>query len=65
VGYAAAVLYRNSGPAGRTEGRKKAGISLGLMEEEKKILRRIVLNAIEGKLQGIRNPPAEKPTSNL
>jgi len=65
VGYTAAVLYRNPGPAGNTEGRKKAGISLGLLEEEKKILRRIALTAIEGKLKGVRNHPAEKPTSNL
>ena len=65
VGYTAAVLYRNPGAAEKGETRKKAGISLGLQEEEKKTLRRIALGAIEGKLKGVRNHPAEKPTPNL
>lgn len=65
VGYTAAVFYRNPGLKGKGEERKKPGISLGLQEEEKKTLRQIALNAIEGKLKGVRNNPGEKPTSNL
>ena len=65
VGYAAAVFYRNPGAAEKAGARKKAGISLGLQEEEKKALRRIALAAIEGKLKGVRSAPAEKLGSNL
>jgi hypothetical protein len=65
VGYAAAVFYHNPNLKGKAEGRKKAGISLGLLDEEKKSLRQIALNAIEGKLKGVRNNPVGKPTSNL
>ena len=65
VGYAAAVFYRAPGEAEKGGMRKKAGISLGLQEEEKKTLRRIALAAIEGKLKGTRSAPAEKLSSNL
>ncbi len=65
VGYTAAVLYRNPGPAEKAGARKKAGISLGLQEEEKKTLRRIAQSAIEGKLRGARSSPAESLTFNL
>ena len=65
VGYAAAVFYRRTDTKEKSGERKKAGISLGLLDEEKKNLRQIALNAIEGKLKGLRNNPAEKPTSNL
>jgi hypothetical protein len=65
VGYAAAALYRNPGAPAIAEGRKKAGISLGLVEEEKKTLRQIALNAIEGKLKGARSAPAAGLTPNL
>ena len=65
VGYAAAVFYRNPGAAEKAGARKKAGISLGLQEEEKKALRRIALAAIEGKLKGVRSAPEEKLGSNL
>lgn len=65
VGYAAAVFYRNPGAAEKAGARKRAGISLGLQEEEKKALRRIALAAIEGKLKGVRSAPAEKLGSNL
>jgi MEMO1 family protein len=65
VGYAAAVFYRNPGAAEKAGARKRAGISLGLQEEEKKTLRRIALAAIEGKLKGVRSVPAEKLGSNL
>jgi AmmeMemoRadiSam system protein B/AmmeMemoRadiSam system protein A len=65
VGYAAAVFYRNPGAAEKAGARKRAGISLGLQEEEKKALRRIALAAIEGKLKGVRSARAEKLSSNL
>jgi AmmeMemoRadiSam system protein B/AmmeMemoRadiSam system protein A len=57
VGYAAAVFFRNSGtPMEKETERKKAGISLGLTDEEKKILRQIAQSAIERRLKG------EKPS---
>jgi hypothetical protein len=65
VGYAAAVFYRNPDAAQKSGARKKAGISLGLQEEEKKTLRRIALAAIEGKLKGSRSGPAENLTPGL
>jgi len=51
VGYAAAVFYRQGPAAGREKGAKKAGIQLGLTEEEKRILRQIALTAIQSRLQ--------------
>ena len=56
VGYAAAVFLRNSAALGKEPDRKKAGISLGLTEEEKKTLRQIAQSAIERRLKG------EKPS---
>ena len=56
VGYAAAVFLRNSAALGKEPDRKKAGISLGLTEEEKKTLRQIAQSAIEKRLKG------EKPS---
>jgi len=65
VGYAAAVFYRNL-PLPEKEGdRKKAGISLGLTEEEKKILRQIAQFSIEGRLKGQKPPRIEKLTDHL
>jgi len=56
VGYAAAVFFRNSGPLEKEPDRRKAGISLGLTEEEKKTLRQVAQAAIERRLKG------EKPS---
>ncbi len=56
VGYAAAVFYQNPVGEEKEIGRKKAGISLGLMEEEKKTLRQIALSAIEVKLKKGKAP---------
>lgn len=56
VGYAAAVFFRNSAALKKEPDRRKAGISLGLTEEEKKTLRQIAQSAIERRLKG------EKPS---
>jgi MEMO1 family protein len=65
VGYAAAVFYQHPGAEEKEEGRKKAGIHLGLLEEEKKALRQIAQSAIEGRLRGGKSSPAEGSTPNL
>jgi AmmeMemoRadiSam system protein B/AmmeMemoRadiSam system protein A len=52
VGYAAAVFYRNDPASAREGGSKKAGIHLGLTEEEKRILHQIAQAAIESRLRG-------------
>jgi AmmeMemoRadiSam system protein B/AmmeMemoRadiSam system protein A len=56
VGYAAAVFAQSPQALEKEMGRKKAGISLGLTEEEKKTLRQIAYSTIEGRLRG------QKPT---
>lgn len=58
VGYAAAVILRSSSNPEEI-GRKKAGISLGLTAEEKKILRQIAWSTIEARLKGenVPRPP--------
>jgi AmmeMemoRadiSam system protein A len=65
VGYAAAVFYRDPVAEEKGAGRKKAGISLGLREEEKKALRQIAQAAIEGRLKGGKAAPQEGLTPNL
>ena len=56
VGYAAAVFFRNSGALENEPDRRKAGINLGLTDEEKKTLRQVAQSAIERRLRG------EKPS---
>jgi hypothetical protein len=56
VGYAAAVFFRNSGGLEKEPERKKAGISLGLTEEEKKTLHQVAREAIERRLRGEKPP---------
>ncbi|MBI4495563.1 MAG: AmmeMemoRadiSam system protein B [Deltaproteobacteria bacterium] len=58
VGYAAAVLLEAEGPAPE-KGPRKAGISLGLTDEEKGLLRQIALAAVEHRLKGKKPPPVE------
>jgi MEMO1 family protein len=65
VGYAAAVFYQNLAQQEKREGREKAGVSLGLLEEEKKALRQIAQSAIEGKLRGVKTSPGEGLTGKL
>jgi len=65
VGYAAAVFSRNSqAPAKETE-KRKAGISLGLTGEEKKILRQIAQSSIERRLKGEKPPGVELSGEHL
>jgi AmmeMemoRadiSam system protein B/AmmeMemoRadiSam system protein A len=59
VGYAAAVIVQNPLALAKEMGRKKAGISLGLTEDEKKILRQIAYSTIEGRLKGEKPPQAD------
>ncbi len=56
VGYAAAVIVQNPQALPKEMDRKKAGISLGLTEDEKKILRQIAYATIEGRLKGEKTP---------
>ncbi len=65
VGYAAAVFLHNPAlPAKQTEV-KKAGIDLGLTEEEKRNLRQIAQSSIEARLQGKTSPRMEGLTDTL
>jgi hypothetical protein len=59
VGYGAAVFYRNSGSSKTDPEGRKAGISLGLTEEEKKSLRQIAQASIERRLKGEKAPPID------
>jgi AmmeMemoRadiSam system protein B/AmmeMemoRadiSam system protein A len=52
VGYGAAAFVKNPQAVEKEMGRKKAGISLGLTEDEKKTLRQMAYSAIEGRLRG-------------
>ena len=59
VGYAAAVIVQNPQGSTREMGPKKTGTSLGLTEEEKKILRQIAHSTIEGRLKGEKPPRSD------
>ena len=62
VGYAAGVIYKESQPTSKKAEKKKVGVDLGLNEEEKKLLHRIVGETIKSRLEG--NPlPAFKVAS--
>jgi MEMO1 family protein len=66
VGYTAAVFYRKAPSREKEpEDKRKAGISLGLTEEEKKNLRQIARAAIEGQLRGNRPSRNEAPSGHL
>ncbi len=58
VGYAAAVFLRDSALSEEKD-RKKAGISLGLTNEEKKLLREIARASIERRLKKEKPPKIE------
>jgi hypothetical protein len=58
VGYVAAAFFRDSAPE-KEAGRRKAGISLGLTEEEKKVLHQIARAAIERRLGREKLPEVE------
>jgi len=65
VGYASAVIVQGSQASANELGRKKAGISLGLTEEEKKTLRQIAYTTIEGRVKGVKTPRVELLTESL
>ena len=65
VGYAAAVIVQDSPASAGEIGRKKAGISLGLTEDEKKTLRQIAYTTIEGRVQGEKTPRVDVLTESL
>ena len=52
VGYAAGVIYKNNTARKKKNERKKAGIDLGLKENEKKLLHQIVKETIKNRLEG-------------
>ena len=56
VGYAAGVIYREETEEKPRMEKKKAGIDLGLKEEEKEELHRIVKETIENRLTGKPSP---------
>jgi len=59
VGYAAAVIVQSSQALAKESGRKKSGTSLGLTEDEKKILRQIAYTTIEGRVKGVKTPKVD------
>ena len=65
VGYGSAVFYRELPAPEKEMGRKKAGISLGLTEEEKKALRQIAQSTIERRLKREQAPRLDAPTETL
>ena len=65
VGYVSAVFWKNPQTLAKEMGRKKAGISLGLTEEEKKTLRQIAHSAIKGRLRGQKSSEVEVLTETL
>jgi AmmeMemoRadiSam system protein A len=65
VGYVSAVFWKNPQALAKEMGRKKAGISLGLTEEEKKTLRQIAHSAIEGRLRRQKPSQVEVLTETL
>jgi len=65
VGYAAAVIYKAQANPEKEIARKKAGISLGLTEEEKHTLRHIAQSTIEARLKGEKLPRGEALTETL
>jgi len=65
LGYAAAVFYRRTDTKEKAGNRKKAGISLGLLDEEKKTLRADRPERHRRKTERGPEQPREKPTSNL
>ncbi|MCX5907769.1 MAG: AmmeMemoRadiSam system protein B [Deltaproteobacteria bacterium] len=65
VGYAAAVFYREGWGEEKEKGPRKAGISLGLSEGEKKTLRQIAQATIEGRLKKEKPPKIDSLTATL
>ncbi len=65
VGYAAAVFYRSAPEPEKKDASRKAGISLGLTEEEKKTLRKIAQSTIEGRIKGENPGKVEGLTDRL
>jgi len=65
VGYAAAVMVQTRQALAKEMGRKKAGTSLGLTEEEKKTLRQIAYSTIEGRVKGDKPPRVDVLTEAL
>jgi AmmeMemoRadiSam system protein B/AmmeMemoRadiSam system protein A len=61
VGYMAAVLYKN--PEQKKD--KKAGIDLGLTDQEKKVLHKIAKAAIESRCLGEEYPQIKIPSETL
>lgn len=61
VGYMSAVLYKNPGQ----KKNRKAGIDLGLSDEEKEILQKIARSSIESKLLGKKFPEIEITSETL
>lgn len=64
VGYLAAVLYKETRSNPEKDSKKKAGIDLGLNDEEKKFLHHVASASIEARLRG-EDPPQFNPTSPI
>lgn len=52
VGYAAGLLYKTAGGAGKMKEEKKVGVDLGLNDQEKRTLHQIAKTVIENKAKG-------------
>jgi len=57
VGYAAGIIYKVKGKENSKDERKKAGVDLGLNEDEKKLLHQIVKATIKSTLE--KKPPPD------
>jgi AmmeMemoRadiSam system protein B/AmmeMemoRadiSam system protein A len=62
VGYAAGIIYKSDGRKADKKGGRKAGIDLGLKEDEKKHLHHMVKETIKSRLAG-KSPPDFKVDS--
>jgi AmmeMemoRadiSam system protein B/AmmeMemoRadiSam system protein A len=65
VGYAAGIIYKSNGRKGEEKERRKAGIDLGLKEDEKKQLHHIVQETIKSRLDGESLPDFKVDTKTL
>lgn len=65
VGYAAAVFFRGENKPKGAQTPRKAGVSLGLTDEEKQTLRQIAQSAIDARLKGDRPGKVEGLTETL
>jgi AmmeMemoRadiSam system protein B/AmmeMemoRadiSam system protein A len=65
VGYAAGVIYKENEKQAKKTGKKEVGVDLGLNEQEKELLHRIVKETIKSHLEGKSLPNFHIDSSTL